>query len=737
MKVLIFECVGNRPNENLHFGLSGSESSLPPYKRELPQDLSEEELIKEAEKVLAQSERIKCTADTPNTIAGVRLQEKLLEGKQWILFAIFFVKYLVQFYHFSDRKFSSLPHRRKKSKPLNRSVSDASQKKTKRPSIFNIFSKRSDPSLNTSTNPTSTINGEKGILAPAIVINKQIRKPVGRSKSDVGYQSSETSPNDRSFSGQSLTLDRKRNKNTENDESMTKPKKKSQLSPIIENPPGEKYFGFTPDERNLLRSTKSEDRTIKPLTKTNNTINSYNDLERMLDNEPQTMSKTIPKHSQSLESLHSSQLPQDKLPLTKGVMVDGMVKRLSMERFSPPPTFNSPAFSYTRPTNESIVYAQVQRDENGEKSSKHPHPNELSIPLKMDNFKMNKDGHRTISPYKETSGIDTVDYKNSFQRDVSPNRHHIENNFRHNKFDSYRNSPVPRKTEPHREKYHESPVLMQRHRIAVTPTRNYSDEDEGIGFESRKRYHDDDMIPSRDIRQSSCEPPIIPNLRPSYGSAERDEHLIDLANRRKLLESKIHERTFGTPKEHIADKYLLSPRRHYSPTRRDYENEPIRRYDDHGPEKMKSLSPNRKQWSKQPKYYPETNIDDDFCRDNDVIRREQERQRHKHYIENEYRNISPPNRVIDLGYIDQYNNTNLNNNNNINYKFSKQSGLERSKARNHLAEDIDVDRYPNQFSTLEREKQKYRSFDKGDSGIENDIKRERDTTHHRDEFESK
>lgn len=44
-------------------------------------DLTEEELIKEAEKVLAQSERIRCTADTPNSLAGIRLQEILLDGK--------------------------------------------------------------------------------------------------------------------------------------------------------------------------------------------------------------------------------------------------------------------------------------------------------------------------------------------------------------------------------------------------------------------------------------------------------------------------------------------------------------------------------------------------------------------------------------------------------------------------------------------------------------------------------
>lgn len=52
----------------------------PQYTRELPSDLTEQQLIREAEKVIAQTERVKCTVDTPKSLAGIRLQEKLLEG---------------------------------------------------------------------------------------------------------------------------------------------------------------------------------------------------------------------------------------------------------------------------------------------------------------------------------------------------------------------------------------------------------------------------------------------------------------------------------------------------------------------------------------------------------------------------------------------------------------------------------------------------------------------------------
>lgn len=773
--------IGNRPNESPHFALSNAleqqQQLQPQYKRQLPVDLTEEELIKEAAKVLAQSERIKCTADTPNTLAGIRLQEKLLDGKcvkvkrSWKHSRADHTKFDAKL---SDRKFSSLPHRKKKSKPVNRSVSDASSKKLKRGSIFNLFSKRSDPTLNTSSSSGLTAASDKSPNnsgTVAVALDKRTGKPVGRSKSDVGYQ---REPNDPTAIGQqqprgrSLTLDRKRNKIADNDESMTKPKKKSQLSPISENPPGERYFGSSADERALLRTTKSEEKpSLKSAIATNQPtthpsidhINHklHDDLELMSDDmqtttkRNPTVSSTSPPppprmQSQTMDSLHSSQLPQERLPLTKGMTVDGIVKRLSMERFSPPPSFTSPAFSYTRPPNESIVYAQVLRDENGEKATR---PSHKAI--------IGDHGSPTHLPLK--SG-DTVDFaKNDYRRDSSPSHHiihhhihrHYDDNDKNEINNKYRRSPSRDSPEPHRivkkdKPRNLSPLAMtppQRYRMAASPTRNYSDEDEGIGFESRKRFLDEDMIPSRDTtRQSSAEPPIIPTFRPSYGGSI--ERINELANRRKFLESRIHERTIGTPRELNGDDT-----RQYSPQRLTFIAEPsptMERYnrnidDEFGTEQVppiKTTSPPRKQWSKQPKYYPETNIDDEFFRDTDSVRREQQRLQHKQLIEREYRNGQTPypnnNRVIDLGYIDQYQNSPINNNK-INYKYPMmtRTTVDRRaamKPRHHSVDD--VDRYPNtnqNFSTLEREKQKYRSFDKGDSGIENDIKRERDHNH--------
>lgn len=80
---------GNRPNEiNSTYNSNGNASPQPPYKRELPKNLTEEALLKEAEKVIAQSGRIRCQADTPQTLAGIRLQDKSAEGLHKLFFVI-------------------------------------------------------------------------------------------------------------------------------------------------------------------------------------------------------------------------------------------------------------------------------------------------------------------------------------------------------------------------------------------------------------------------------------------------------------------------------------------------------------------------------------------------------------------------------------------------------------------------------------------------------------------------
>lgn len=635
-----------------------------------------------------------------------------------------------------------MPNRNKKTKPLNRSVSDASQKKQKKPSIFNLFSKRSDPNLidatgaNENGSGTSGMNGHQHHHQQQYQPNSAadigvagnntgtspgkhngVGKPVKRSKSDVGYNS-----NNGATDSKTLIIDRKRINSTEND-GATKSKKKSQLSPIIENPPQEIFFGCSSDERGLQRASKSEDRTLlQPSETFNRSMGVLNGTRDDIDFPKKPRSNTphrsgTGQESKSLESLHlhSSQLPQKKLPLTKGLTVDGMVKRLSMERFSPPPQINSPGFSYIRP-NEPIVYAQVVRDAGSGDTKQTIHSSFDQTPL------------GTVTPSKTGKKYltaDTVDFvdtrKQGIQRQsVSPNH---QDEFHH--FHSKNKDNIERFGDP---------VVN----VESLYHRNYSDEDEGLGLEPRKPFgNDDDLVPTRDVRLGSAEPPIIPRFQPSYGDPDRSEHLIELSNRRRMLESKIHSRSFGAPDvsgHHHQQRFDSPNRNNHVP----YEQQSYRTLN-YSPERQPSLSPPRKQWAQQKPYRPDGvprhSNETTFLNSSDgqFHERSQKRDRdhittHKVYMDGDIDELpvksTTPNRVIDLGYIDNYNNE-------YNGKHRTHSSYQTHETRTQPHRSYYGDHIPekseNKFSTLERDKHKYRSFDKGDSGIENDFKRDRES----------
>lgn len=151
------------------------------------------------------------------------------------------------------------------------------------------------------------------------------------------------------------------------------------------------------NEANKNKKSKNKAKEIPPPGK-----------EDHIDNPEQVDSIAGPKIKETIEHLsqpknppkmiHSSQMPAEKLPLTKGRMVNNMVKRLSYESTSPPPLKtqvmitphisvqhnNNQPFSYTRGlspekymSNESsptpgspIIYAQVVCGANGNTSSK-------------------------------------------------------------------------------------------------------------------------------------------------------------------------------------------------------------------------------------------------------------------------------------------------------------------------------------------------------------------------------
>ncbi|XP_070499068.1 homeobox protein 2-like isoform X2 [Chironomus tepperi] len=278
-------------NDNLNSD-SNSRSQSPNLRRQLPNDLSHEALEREAALVLEQV-----------------------------------------------NSFGSLPHRKQAyKKPLRRSKSDASTKKLKRNSIFNFFN-----SIPASTNSISSTNSNQnnGSSTDTKTNDQKIvnNKKVGRSKSDISSQSlkhkrekyvNKLHINENNNNHNVISSDSDNNNTSLITNSLTR--KKIPLSPITE-----------------VNTPLLDDRNCSDYFEANNSnINNVEGVEDCENSLKQQRSKFL---SKSMESMHSSQMPVEKLPLTKHVRVDKIIKRLSVERLSPPPmaVLQAGGFSYTKP----------------------------------------------------------------------------------------------------------------------------------------------------------------------------------------------------------------------------------------------------------------------------------------------------------------------------------------------------------------------------------------------------
>lgn len=255
---------------------------------------------------------------------------------------------LEQANYFGQSNTSSLPSRKNRRGPVRRSISDASAaaKKTKRNSIFNIFN------TNSNTTNTSAVNKKPTNL------NEKHAKKVERSKSDVSSRSSsQGSKRDKYRNSIYLNTNNSYNNKTNNynnSESsdnflqpVTSTPKKIPLTPITEvNSPSSDVNSRSDYFDGLVEATKAN--KAKLISRGNIGYTSREDLDFI----PSTDNMKS-KHSKSLDAMHCSQMPADKPTLTKGAAVDTMIKRLSIERFSPPPVqvIGVGGFSYTNPHN--------------------------------------------------------------------------------------------------------------------------------------------------------------------------------------------------------------------------------------------------------------------------------------------------------------------------------------------------------------------------------------------------
>lgn len=246
-----------------------------------------------------------------------------------------------------------MPSRKNRRGPVRRSISDASAaaKKTKRNSIFNIF--------NTNYNTTNTSAVNKKLIN----LNEKHAKKVERSKSDVSSRSSsQGSKRDKYRNSIHLNTNNLHNSynnktnnynNSDGSENFLQPvttsPKKIPLSPITEvNSPSSDVNSRSDYFDGLVEATNKANKA--KLSRGNIGYTSREDLDLI----PSTDNMKS-KHSKSLDAMHCSQMPADKPTLTKGAAVDTMIKRLSIERFSPPPVqvIGVGGFSYTNPHNNT------------------------------------------------------------------------------------------------------------------------------------------------------------------------------------------------------------------------------------------------------------------------------------------------------------------------------------------------------------------------------------------------
>lgn len=387
-----------------------------------------------------------------------------------------------------------MPHRRKKDNrigrrnsddgtpektPLGRSTSDVSSKKRKERTSLSTLFRRAQRTRSPD--------------APVVVATKPV--VVKRSKSDVSDLKSNTNLNT-----QNKPV-RKRSGSETEEFLKSLRNKKAQLSPIIESSPREDYFKKTPplDLYQKQKATLKESNSEEPKPTDNKKVNPvekpprYNKTpdkpepkapvrtkrgkSQEKEKSPQIsdtpkrktdVKKTLlvdeidsfkPKDVNTVEvkdkikdsirkieeniygdkeMIHSSQQPPDKPPLTRGHTVDHLVRLLKEDQSTPPP--KSHLISPSNGTNVNQPFSYL-------KPSASPDPNLFA---------------RNTSPDRVPSPVNKMDKGVVYAHVV---RDHETNINRLNK------QTVHKTYSPSREKYG-----------------NFSDEDEGLGYEDRHKF---------------------------------------------------------------------------------------------------------------------------------------------------------------------------------------------------------------------------------------------------------
>lgn len=365
------------------------------------------------------------------------------------------------------------------------------------------------------TNSPSPVNNKKSTND-----RNATNKKVERSKSDVSQSSKREKhrvPLKRTSFNSNLTNSSDSSDNANNFLTST-PKRKAPLSPITEvNTPQLDVNNRTDYFDELLAKSK--------LTNGKG-FASTEDLDLI-----PTSDKMSSKYSKSTETMHSSQMPAEKPALTKGVALNRMIKRLSVETLVPPAQIlQAGAFSYTNPQLSPV-------SPNAYSPTKHK---SLSPPLtKSDivyaqvvcNELKNVDGSKKITS-KET--VHNTLKKNRMS--ASPPANNIQSSKKFDSVDNFVTTASPSPTKGNSYQYRNSVKIFDR------------DDTEPHSF-----IADDEPIIKPNIRRQiprySSNSNINNNHHNDFDNEMRDQDFNGfdrtLSNRREILESRIKSRIGG------------------------------------------------------------------------------------------------------------------------------------------------------------------------------------------------
>ncbi|ETN62959.1 hypothetical protein AND_005340 [Anopheles darlingi] len=291
-------------------------------RKELPEHLSQEALRKEAEFVLAQADKIdrRSRSNSVGSATPGRSSASTTGAE------------------LTDSRFNSLPSRKSRTKrAIERSSSDAASKKPSK-SLLSLFGRKQPQDAGTGDHQQTAAK------------NTQL----GRSKSDVGSRNSGVKdPQQQRRPGTSQRHTKVPRRATQElgelRSTLQGAKKHDPLTPIIEASPIIEYSAQVDPltafvrhrERAVSEEPPSQSHRTSPATRS---AAFARPVMETIGHELRSTS------SRSAGNLHSSQLPPEKPHLTKGVTVEGIVKRLSNARHTSPPPAQlvNGGFSYTR-----------------------------------------------------------------------------------------------------------------------------------------------------------------------------------------------------------------------------------------------------------------------------------------------------------------------------------------------------------------------------------------------------